>query len=87
MELNQEKLKAEKAKSDVTSVMTQEEKKTKTLVLERERMKREYDLQYVLMKEQSELLDQDLLNYTRTLKTLLSESAIQEFQHSTVSVV
>jgi len=79
MDINREKLQAEKEKSEVMSTMTQEEKKTKMLVLERERLKREHDIDYNAMKEQSELLDQELLTYTRTLKMLLSESS-QEFQ-------
>ena len=59
----------------MTSAMTLEEKKTKICVLERERMKREYDAEYQAMKDASDLLNQDLLNYTRQLKVLLGEGA------------
>lgn len=72
---SQERLVAEKAKAEMTSAMTLEEKKTKICVLERERMKREFDTEYQAMKEASELLNQDLLNYTRQLKVLLGEGA------------
>jgi len=73
LEISKARIAAERIKSDITNDMSLEEKKAKTCVLERERMKRESDLQYIEMKELYELLNQDLVVYSRQLKHLLNE--------------
>jgi len=55
--------------------MSMEEKKATMCVLERERMKREYDAEYASMIEASKVVNQDLFNYTQQLKYLLVEGA------------
>jgi len=72
---NQEKLNLEKTKSELIGVMSMEEKKATMCVLERERMKREYDAEYASMIEASKVVNQDLFNYTQQLKYLLVEGA------------
>jgi len=74
-EISQERLASEKIKLELTSAMTIEEKKTKTCVLEREKIKREYDFEYASMQEASRALNQDLNTYTQQLKLLLNEGA------------
>jgi len=73
--LNQEKLNAEKTKSEIISLMTIEEKKTKMCALDRERLKREYDAEYADMIEASRMVNHDLSTYTQQLKLMLADGA------------